>query len=184
MDVNDMIARNRGLIYKQLNAFQLRYDQDAESFAYEALHNAVLTYNKDAGAAFSTYATCVINNALRHHMRTLNKKRQLDVVSYYTPLSPDDKDSACLVDVLVHPDNAESILLDKEARAIINKAFDEEYVLLSDKHKKVVDLFFNTGDMKQQEIAKAAGVTQATVSKVISAFRHRLKVRLEELMNE
>lgn len=184
MDVNDKIAQNRGLIYKQLHAFQLLYDQDAESFAYEALHNAVLTYDKNAGAAFSTYATCVINNALRHHLRALNKKRQLDVVSYYTPLSPDDEDSACLVDVLVHPDDAESVLIDKESRAIIRKAFSEEYNLLSDKHKKVAYLFFIASGMTQQDIAKSAGVTQATVSKIISAFRHRLKVRLEELMNE
>ena len=184
MDVNDKIAQNRGLIYKQLHAFQLLYDQDAESFAYEALHNAVLTYDKNAGAAFSTYATCVINNALRHHIRSLNKKRQLDVVSYYTPLSPDDEDSACLVDVLVHPDDAESVLIDKESRAIIRRAFSEEYNLLSDKHKKVAYLFFVASGMTQQDIAKSAGVTQATVSKIISAFRHRLKVRLEELMNE
>lgn len=184
MDINDQIARNKGLIYKQLHSFQLTYDQDAESIAYEALHKAILTYNKDAGTAFSTYATCVINNALRHHLRSLNKKRQLEVISYYAPLSPDDKDSTCLVDVLVHPDDAESILIDRESRVVINRAFNEEYLLLSDTHKKVVDLFFIVGDMKQQDIAKAAGVTQATVSKIISAFRHRLKIRLEELMND
>ena len=184
MDINDKIAKNKGLIYKQLRSFQLAYDQDAESLAYEALHKAILTYDGSAGTAFSTYATCVINNALRHHLRSLNKKRQLDVVSYYTPLSPDDENSACLVDVLVHPDDAESTLIDRESRATINKAFSEEYQLLSDKHKKVVYLFFVYGSMTQQDIAKAAGITQATVSKVISAFRHRLKVRLEELMNE
>lgn len=184
MDINEKIARNKGLIYKQLHSFQLTYDQDAESTAYEALYNAILTFDEKAGTAFSTYATCVINNALRHHLRSLNKKRQLDVISYYTPLSPDDEDSACLVDVLVHPDDAESTLIDKESRVIINKAFSEEYTLLSEKHKKVVYLFFIAGDMKQQDIAKASGVTQATVSKIISAFRHRLKIRLEELMNE
>jgi RNA polymerase sigma factor (sigma-70 family) len=184
LDINDKIAQNKGLIYKQLNSFQLTYDQDAESTAYEALHTAILTYNSKAGAAFSTYATCVINNALRHHLRTLNKKRQLDVVSYYAPVSPNEANSACLVDVLVHPDDAETMLIDKESRAMINKAFREEYTTLSDKHKKVVDLFFVVGDMTQQDIAKAAGITQATVSKVISAFRHRLKIRLEELMNE
>lgn len=184
MDINEQIRRNRGLIYKQLHAFQLTYDQDAESTAYEALYKAIQTYDEKTGTAFSTYAVCVINNALRHHLRSLNKKRQLDVISYYTPLSPDDEDSACLVDVLVHPDDAESTLIDKESRATINRAFKEEYMLLSDKHKKVVDLFFASCGMKQQDIAKAAGVTQATVSKIISAFRHRLKIRLEELMNE
>lgn len=183
MDINEQIRRNKGLIYKQLHSFQLTYDQDAESTAYEALYKALQTYDEKTGTAFSTYAICVINNALRHHLRSLNKKRQLEVVSYYTPLSPDDE-SVCLVDVLVHPDDAESTLIDKESRAVINKAFNEEYELLSEKHKKVVDLFFVIGDMKQQDIAKEAGITQATVSKVISAFRHRLKIRLEELMNE
>lgn len=184
MDINDKIRKNKGLIYKQLHAFQLTYDQDAESTAYEALYKAIQTYDEKAGTAFSTYAICVINNALRHHLRSLNKKRQLDVISYYTPLSTDDEDSACLVDVLVHPDDAESMLIDKESRAIINTAFSEEYQLLSTKHKSVVDLFYIAGNMTQQEIAKSVGFTQATVSKIISAFRHRLKVRLEELMNE
>ena len=184
MDINESIARNKGLIYKQLHSFQLTYDQDAESMAYEALYNAVLTYNKETGTAFSTYATCVINNALRHHLRSLNKKRQLDVISYYTPLSPDDEDSACLVDVLVHPDDAESTIIDKESRAMIRRAFNDEYSIMSEKHKKVVELFFIAGIIRQQDIANSVGVTQATVSKIISAFRHRLKVRLEELMNE
>ena len=183
MDINEHIRKNKGLIYKQLNSFQLTYDQDAESTAYEALYKAIQTYDEKTGTAFSTYAICVINNALRHHLRTLNKKRQLDVISYHTPLSPDD-DSVCLVDVLVHPDDAESMLIDKESRVIINRAFSEEYAMLSYTHKKVVSLFFIDGDMKQQDIAKEAGITQATVSKVISAFRHRLKIRLEELMNE
>lgn len=184
MDINDKIAQNKGLIYKQLSSFQLTYDQDAESIAYEALHTAILTYNSNAGAAFSTYATCVINNALRHHLRTLNKKRQLDVVSYYTPVSPNEANSACLVDVLVHPDDAETILLSKELHATVRKAFSAEVKLLSPAHKKVVKLFYTSDSMTQQAIASATGFTQATVSKIISAFRHRLKIRLEELMNE
>ena len=87
MEVNDKIAANTGLIYKQLTAFNLLYDQDAESFAHEALWRAVKTFDESAGVAFSTYAVCCINNELRKHLRTLNRKRQLDVVSYDAPLS-------------------------------------------------------------------------------------------------
>lgn len=183
MDVNDKIAMHKGLIYKQLHAFQLLYDQDAESFAYEALHKAVLTYDAATGTAFSTYAVCVINNALRHHLRSLTRKRQLDVVSYYTPVAHGDKELP-LLDTLIQYESTEDCLINSERCSYILDAVYAEYELLSDKHKKIVRAFYDNASLNQQEIAKAAGVTQATVSKVISAFRHRLKVRLEELMNE
>lgn len=179
MDINDKIAEHTGLIYKQLHAFQLLNDQDAESFSYEALYNAVITYDSKAGTAFSTYAVCCINNALRKHLRSLNKKRQLDIVSYDAPISVDD-DSSTMVDVIPQMYTVEDMLLCTESCEFIRNVTVEEYNKLSEKHKIIVCLFLTNTDMNQQAIAKAAGVTQATVSKIISAFRYKVKQRLEE----
>lgn len=180
MDINDKIAQHTGLVYKQLTAFNLLYDQDAESFAYEALYNAVITYDEKAGTAFSTYAVCCINNALRRHLRTLNKKRQLEVVSYDAPITS-DTDSPAMLDVIPQLYTVEDALLCTESCEFIRKAVVEEYEKLSEKHKVVVRLFLTSSmGMNQQTIAKSAGVTQATVSKIISAFRHKVKQRLEE----
>lgn len=179
MDINDKIAKHTGLVYKQLTAFNLLQDQDAESFAYEALHRAIVTFNEKAGVAFSTYAVCCINNELRKHLRTLNRKRQFEVVSYDAPLLSDD--SSCLSDILEHPESVEQTLISEEASRHILKAFKDEYVLLVPKHRRVVRMFYGyEGKVTQKEIATTVGVTQATVSKIVSAFKHRVKVRMEE----
>lgn len=177
MDINERIAKHSGLIYKQLTVFNLLYDQDAESFAYEALHRAIVTYDSNAGTAFSTYAVCCINNELRKHLRTLNRKRQLEVVSYDAPVSTDD--SYSLADTLEHPESVEQTLLSEEARRNIIVAFKAEYMLLPQKHRMIIKLFYDSS-VTQREIANAVGVTQATVSKIVSAFKHRVKVRMEE----
>ena len=180
MDINDQIASNTGLIYKQLAAFNLSYDQDAESYAYEALHKAILTYEGNSNTAFSTYAVCCINNALRMHLRTQNKKRQLDVISYDAPVSS-SKDARCLADILEHPESVEQLLLSEEACKKLIRAFKYEYDLLSPKHKRVVRAFYTKGDKAtQQDVASTVGLSQATVSKIVSAFRYHVKLRLEE----
>lgn len=180
MDINDKIAENTGLVYRQLHSFQLLYDQDAESYAYEALYNAVITYDGKTGTAFSTYAVCCINNALRKHLRTLNKKRQLDIVSYDAPITADE-DSPAMIEVIPQLYTVEDALLCAESCEFIKGALVDEYKKLSEKHRVIVRLFLTRKeDMSQQAIAKAAGVTQATVSKIISAFRHKIKQRLEE----
>ena len=179
MDINEQIAHNTGLIYKQLTAFNLLQDQDAESFAYEALYRAITTYKSDAGTAFSTYAVCCINNELRKHLRTLNRKRQFEIMSYDAPLLSDD--SSCLADILEHPESVEQTLMSEEACRCIVAAFKDEYELLVPKHKKVIRMFYGyEGKVTQKDIATSVGVTQATVSKIVSAFKHRVKVRMEE----
>ena len=180
MDVNDKIAANTKLIYKQLAAFNLLQDPDAESDAYEALWRSVTTFDTEAGVAFSTYAVCCINNALRKHLRTLNKKRQLDVVSYDAQLTPDDS-ASCFADIIDYGSSAEQMLLSREESARIVRAFNEEYELLSPKHQETIRTFYvQDGKMTQKEIATSVGLTQATVSKIVSAFRYRVRLRMEE----
>lgn len=180
MDINDQIANNTGLVYKQLTVFNLLQDQDAESYAYEALYNAVRTYDATTGTAFSTYAVCCINNALRKHLRTMNKKRQLDIVSYDAPMSQAE-DSLCLADILEHHCSIEQSLLSKEKCGCILQAFEYEYNILSPKHQSVIRAFYQCGGKAtQRDIAIAVGLTQATVSKIVSAFRYRVKLRMEE----
>lgn len=179
MDINDQIAKHTGLIYKQLTAFNLLYDQDAESFAYEALYRAITTFKADTGTAFSTYAVCCINNELRKHLRTLNRKRQFELVSYDAPLLSDE--SSCLADILEHPGSVEQTLISEEASKRILTAFKAEYIMLVDKHKRVIRMYYGyEGKATQKEIATSVGVTQATVSKIVSAFKHRVKLRMEE----
>lgn len=182
MDINEQIAENAGLIYKQLSSFNMLFDQDAESFAYEALYRAITTYNSNAGTAFSTYAVCCINNALRKHLRTLNRKRQLDVVSCFEPISASE-DSDCLIDTLVHPDDAESVVLFRELTGVVREALIKVLSNSTPMHRKIIQLWYESDcNMPQREIAEALSITQPTVSKAISIFKHKIKLELEEYL--
>jgi RNA polymerase sigma factor (sigma-70 family) len=177
--VNEQIAAHTGLIYKRLRDFNLTDDQDAESCAYEALHNAVLTYDMSKGYAFSTYASCVIGNALRMHLRRLKRKRQLDVISYYTPYP--SAEGLYLLDAIKVDNDAASQFLSEEACFTIANTFAIEKNKLSTIHRDIIDMwYYSTPRMTQTEIAEEVHVSQVTVSRVISGFTHKLKKALEE----
>lgn len=181
--INDRIAANTGLVYQQLTRFQMLNDQDAESFAYEALYRAVITFDESSGNTFSTYAVCCISNALRKHLRTFNRKRTLDVVSYHAPITTEcDGEDIYLIDVLTNAvDDAETTFICNEECTKIHKAFEAERELLSPLHRKIIDVFYDAdGKLSQKEVGAIVGTTQVTVSRAISQFRHRLKNRLEE----
>lgn len=182
MDINDQIAANLGLVYQQLIRFNLTDDQDAESYAYEALYKALTTYDESAGTAFSTYAICVISNTLRMHIRKINKKRQLDIISYNAPLS-DDEDSGTVIDKIKHADDTESTALFNELSGAVNDAFLKVYSTLNDTHKKVIYMWYESDyKLTQKEIATALRVSQPMVSRVLSGFKYKLRVELEEYL--
>lgn len=182
MDINKKIADNTGLIYQQLHRFTLINDPDAESLAYEALYKAVMTYDEASGNSFSTYAVCIIANALRMHLRHLNRKRQLTVISYDEPLS-DDEEAKSMLDLLAGNDTAESYVLMKELRGVIDSSIKEVLDSLNDTHRKIIIAWYESDClMPQREMAKAFGVSQPVVSRAISAFKYRLKMKMEEYL--
>lgn len=183
MDINDQIADNKGLIYQQLMRFNLQHDQDAESYAYEALYRAILTYNQDAGAAFSTYAVCVIANAMRKHLRTLNKKRQLDVTSYYDVTSSDTDAQELLSTICDSRGDAESIVLFNELSDAVDAAFSKVIKTLPCKQQHIIEAWYDSDyKLTQSELAKSLGISQPTVSRALSVFKYRLRVELEEYL--
>ena len=182
-DVNKQIKNNLGLVYQLLNKFELAEDQDAESIAYEALHKSILTYKQTRGNAFSTYATCVISNALRGHLREKNKKRQLQCISMYTPISQEE-DTGYLIDTIGTLDSTEDIICAKELKEAaydaIGRLLEE---MTSDNQKKIIIMWLeSSGSATQKEIAKAVGVTQAAVSRYISSFKYNLLLELEDFL--
>lgn len=182
-NINDIISDNTGLIYQQLHRFKMIDDQDAESLAYEALYKAATTYDADAGSAFSTYATCVIANALRMHYRTCNKKRQLHTLSYNALVSDDDE-SKTFEGMLTDSNTAEHNLLTSERSeriaAALNKVRSD---LVVDSHIRIFDLWCDSDYiMKQSDIARELKVTQPCVSRVLSNIKYRLRVELEDYL--
>lgn len=176
MDINDKIAENTGLIYQQLHKFSLIDDQDAESFAWEALYKAVISFRPEEGNKFSTYAVCVIANALRNHVRTKSRKRQLDVISYDKQLD----DGLYLVDTLSTHVTTEDEYFEREKNKVVNCAYCKAISELSERHHKIIEMWQDGAT--QRETARELGVSQPLVSQVISSFKYRLRKELEEYM--
>lgn len=182
MDINDKIAENVGLVYQQLHRFKLTNDQDAESYAYEALYKAVLTYDERSGNAFSTYAVCVIANALRGHIRHINRKRQLETVSLFEPMS-NTEDSPYLLDVLGHPVDTESAVMANELREVFQAAYQSVCKDLPANHRKIIEIYCTlAGKASQQEVAKIAGVSQVTVSRAVGSFKNKMRIKMEDYL--
>ena len=175
-----LIVDNMGLVYKQLHRFKRAYDADAFSFAMEALMNAARTYDSKQNTAFSTYATVCIYNAIGNYLRHLNKKNQIHTVSYNELLSEDG--NGTFEYVLGTGQNPEDEIVANERYKVLLKAFDE---LLNDSSNDTVRLiieYWRDSDFtaSQTDIARATGLTQSHVSRTLSAFRHKLKQKLEE----
>lgn len=184
MDINEQIRENLGLVYAILNKFNLRDDPDAESIAYEYLYKALLTFNASMNTSLSTYATCLISNALRGHLRSLNKKRQIRYISLYTPISNEEPDLGYLLDIVKSNESTEDTvyagLLKGKITEAISKILSE---ITSNRQRAIILLWLESScTLVQKDLAAAAGVTQASVSQALSAFKHRLSQELEDYL--
>lgn len=180
--IDDKIRDNVGLIFTQLNKFKLAKDPEAESIGYEALYNAILTYDQSKKVQFSTYASVCIYNALGSYVRTQNKQRQLEVISYNNIAFSEDGTDHEFVDFFEAPTGVEDDYIRNERCMLVRKAVQEQYdKLTNEKHKSILLLWCRSGySMSSVAIAKEIGVSQSYVSQVINNFKFKLKKRLEE----
>lgn len=186
-DINSIIESNIGLIKTQLRRLNLFRDPDAESIGYEALYNAATTYDEDKGYKFSTYATCCIYNALGSYIRTINKKKQLEVISYNN-IAYTEADGAQheFLDIMTNSISAETDILQQELFDKVNEAFNLSYSrLTNDKHKAIIMAWHEAAyDISNKEIARLVGVSQPYVNQVINTFKYSIRKRLEDYIND
>lgn len=182
-EIDRLIDKHKGLVYHQLHKFRLINDQEAESIAYEALYNAIKNYDSSKGTAISTVATVYIYNALGSYVRTLNKQRQLTVVSYNNFTCFDDSEGHEYLDTLADKTNLEKDYIDKEMRQITIEAFEEMYnKLTNEKHKAILRIWRESEFIAPTtDIAKQVNVSQSYVSQIINNFKFSLKKKLEDI---
>ena len=180
--INDKIDKHKGLVFVQLRKFHLAKDPEAESIGYEALYNAILTYDQSKSVQFSTYASVCIYNALGSYVRSLNKQRQLEVISYNNVAYSEDGTDHEFVDFFEAPTGVEDDYIRHERCLLVRQAVQEQYdKLTNEKHKAILSLWRESGySMTATAIAGKVGVSQPYVSNVISIFKNKLKKRLEE----
>lgn len=180
MDVESIITANMGLVYSSLHKFNLAYDQEAESYAMEGLYKAAVSFDKSRGYKFSTYAMVIIYNALRMHLRQVNKKKQIQEISYYTE-SP-AAEGTYLLDTLTQGSGADAKSLSDEACKEIIDTFNKHIRSLHGLPRSIIRMFYANPKMTQYEIATSLGVSQPTVSRAIATFLNKLRKDLEEYM--
>lgn len=180
--IDDIIEANLGLVFAQINRLKLRGDAEAESIGYEALYRAITTYDKSQGYALSTYATCCIYNALGSYIRTLNKKRQLDIVSYNNIAYSEDGVDHEFVELITDGEDCLDKILSKEAQSKITEAYKAMYnKLTNERHKVIIHTWYASEcTMSNKEIASIAGCSQPYVNQVINMFKNTLQKELED----
>lgn len=175
-----LIQTHSGLVYSQLHKFNLIHDQEAESLAYEALYNAICNFDSSKGNKLSTVATVYIYNALGSYVRSLNKQRQIQTVSYHN--TADDNGNE-YIDILSTSVDVEQELINKELYRTVSEVFNIQYEkLANEKHKAIIGLWRDSEfNAQTKDIAKQVGVSQSYVSQIINNFKYILKKKLEDI---
>lgn len=181
MNIEELLVNNMGLVYRQLHKFGRAYDDDAFSAAFEALYRAALTYDEGRHIAFSTYATTCIYNGIVCYLRDeVNKTKRLNVVPIETIVHTSE-DDVLLSDMLSSNETPETMYLEDEYYRVLWKNFDKVLNTLNSKAKQIIELWRDSDfSMGQVEIAALADVSQANVSRTLSAFKHKLKQEMEK----
>ena len=73
-DVDELLLQHKNLVYYRLAQMNQLTNQDAESAAWEALWDSIMTFDVFGSVAFSTYACRCITNAIN----TVLRKQQHD----------------------------------------------------------------------------------------------------------
>lgn len=184
MDVDKLVEDNMKLVYYHLNRHDLANDVEATSAAMEGLVKAAKTYNKSKDIKFSTYASVCIYNSICHYLRTkYAKKNNADLISL-EDLAYEDSDTTvedCIGDERYSP---YTILANRELASVIQKSFIKVLNSLPNQVSKDIIIHWQKSNYTatQVELASITGVSQAHVSRTLSAFRHRLKKEMEDYL--
>lgn len=178
--IEHLIQDNEKLVYKQLHRFNLGFNEDAYSYAMEALFKAASNYDANSGTAFSTYAMACIYNGIMMYFRDVNKKR-VDTLSIEEHTTPNGV-------VLIPNYEAEGPSAEEEAlqhlsgglQPVIDRTL-KSFRRGTSTYKCISAWIESDFTLSTIALADKVGCAQATSSKAINAFRDRLK---EEIQNE
>lgn len=168
-DVEELIDRNKGLIYHMLGLMRLRDDQDCESVSFEALWDAIETFDIYGAVPFSSYACKCIKNACNDVLRNRQAlKRSLFVsVELTDNINVFYTDEVCTVDTFAKI----TVLFDTYLKKHVSGTLARNILLVwqaSQFEKSPV------------EVANICGTTASYVGRVQCAFRAFIGNQLEE----
>lgn len=173
-NVNELVRLNAGLLFKQLKRFHLVKDHNAISLGYEALFQAIMTYDSIGGSKFSTYATVSIYNRVGSYIRTLKTAKADNCISYETPIGA----STTIGDTLQSKDTVDDDQMVLAIRGTIEKCCA---TYNNPMHQRILRMWIGSEfTMTQLQIAVLLNCSQTYVSQVIKNFKYKLEAMLNE----
>ena len=161
-----LVEENEGLIWYVGKKYIERGYNPNEQYGELALGlcRAALSYNKDIGIKFSTYACAVLTNVVKTYFRSMqaDKRKILSAcISLDQVVYESDGDTLCIEDMLGTQHLEDSMVL-----------FDLEDIL-NERELAVCELRYQ--GMNQTEIANILGMTQAGVSRLLSKAKKKVE---------
>lgn len=167
-DIDTLLRQHKNLIYYILSSMSLFNNHDCESAAWEALWDAVCTFDIYATNAFSTYACKLIKNAINNELRkqALITKHEAAMLDY-----SDTNDAYAAVDM----DDVNRV-------AAIESAFKQFVSTKRGSNKNVLLVWYASGfEAHGKDIAAICNCSSSYVSRVQRDFRAYLHRKLKEL---
>lgn len=146
-------------------------EEELESIALLELVIAARTFDHERGIKFTAYAGKVIRNKIYAELKK-NQQKQMNEVSLESPINEnceeDGDESVRLIEVISFTSLEEEV---KRYETI--NTIKKELQNLSPRDQGIIILRMQ--DIKQEEIAKEAGIAQSLVSRIIRNFIKEIK---------
>ena len=139
------------------------YEEELISEGYVGLIKAAKNFDADCGRQFSTFAGSCIRNQMLYHLRGLKKFGGKEILLSTPICETSDGDTLRYEDVLIDKTDyagTASVLL------------DAQNVSLTKRELEVLKM--TSRGCKQKEIAKALGVTQSNVSRLLLKIKNKI----------
>ncbi len=180
-EIDCLIQQNTGLMVTVLKQYNLLHDPDAESIAYEALWRACVDYDETLGYKRSTLIITYLKNALGTYIRTLNKQRQIETVSYNNIAYADDGVDHEFLELLTSFETAETVVMKDITNKKVREVYTQQYDRLRGKKKAIIKVWEASGfTCTNKAIAAATHVSQPYVNQVVAMFKQMLREKLKE----
>ena len=180
-EIDCLIQQNIGLMVTILKQYSLLHDPEAESIAYEALWRACVDYDETLGYKRSTLIITYLKNALGTYIRTLNKQRQIETVSYNNIAYSEDGTDHEFLELLSDSDSIEQQFMKDVLHKRIREVYHEVAATLGGKKKAIIEEWKQSEfEATNKAIATATGVSQPYVNQVVATFKEKLRKRLKE----
>jgi len=180
-EIDCLIKQNIGLMVNILKQYNLFRDPEAESIAFEALWRACEDYDESLGYKRSTLITIYVKRALGSYIRTLNKQRQIETISYNNIAYSDDGTDHEFLDLLSADESVEQQIMKDIFHQQVMEVYHEVAATLDGKKKAIIDEWEQSEfEATNKAIADATGVSQPYVNQVVATFKQKLRKRLKE----